>query len=491
MRTEMNYYRQSIEALAENYNRIPLFRELNISSLDFLSLLKAMRNDEYFIFLESAGKTKNKGRFSYLCFNPSSVVTAYSSHIVRTKNGVSERIEKSVFDFLDEELKKYNSPDTDQFGDFNGGYAGYVGYEAINKTGILRKEVKQDDSHPMAELILADEFVVYDNYTEKYYVSASIYTSEGDLNSLVQKTGARLAELESYILGIITGEKISYLPSRPADITMEYRESDREFIRKLKDVKEMISGGEIIQAVLSRRMEVKDKITPYNFYLKIRNVNPSPYMYMLKMGNRCITGCSPETHLKIRKNTMHLKPIAGTAPIPASAREKKAVRKELLLDRKEKAEHLMLVDLARNDLSRIAEKGSVSVTKFMNVEDYSHVMHIVSDVSGVMKKGASIVDAFRFSFPAGTVTGAPKVRAVEIINDVEDIPREAYAGAVGYFGFNKTSDTCITIRSAFFDGDGVHLQAGAGIVYDSVPEKECAEIDNKLRALTVSLGFAV
>jgi len=487
----MNYYKQGIEKLAVNYNRIPLFRELNISSLDFLSLLRAMREDEHFIFLESAGKTKNKGRFSYLCFNPSSVITAYSDYVLQQKNGITGKIDKSVFEFLDDELRKYSSPDTEQFGDFNGGYAGYVGYEAVNKTGILRKEVKFDNDHPMAELILVDEFIVYDNYTEKYYVSASIYTAEGELDYLVKKTEDRLAALESYILKIINGEKISYLPSRPADITMEYMESDSDFIRKLKDVNELISGGEIIQAVLSRRMAVKEKITPYNFYLKIRNVNPSPYMYMLKMGKRYITGCSPETHLKIKKDMMHLKPIAGTALIPASAREKRIVRKELLLDRKEKAEHLMLVDLARNDLSRIAEKGSVSVTKFMNVEDYSHVMHIVSDVSGIMKKGTSLIDAFRFSFPAGTVTGAPKVRAVEIINDIEAKPREAYAGAVGYFGFNKTSDTCITIRSAFFDGDLVHLQAGAGIVYDSIPEKECAEIDNKLRALTVSLGYAV
>jgi anthranilate synthase component 1 len=487
----MNYYKSDIEILAESYNRIPLFRELNISSLDFLSLLKAMRDDEHFIFLESAGKTKNKGRFSYLCFNPLSVITAYSNHIIRHKDGVSLKIRKTVFEFLDEELKKYNSPDTDQFGDFNGGYAGYVGYEAINKTGILRSGVKFDDRHPMAELLLIDEFVVYDNYTEKYYVSASVYTSEGEIHGLVRKTNERLAELESYILKIITGEKISYLPSRPADVTMEYMESDSAFISKIKDVKELISGGEIIQAVLSRRMEVREKIAPYNFYLKIRNVNPSPYMYMLKFRKRHITGCSPETHLKIRKNMMHLKPIAGTAPIPATAKEKRNVRKELLLDRKERAEHLMLVDLARNDLSRIAERGSVSVTRFMKVEDYSHVMHIVSDVTGVMKSGSSIVDAFRYSFPAGTVTGAPKVRAVEIINEVETMPREAYAGAVGYFGFNKTSDTCITIRSAFFDEDGVHLQAGAGIVYDSIPDKESAEISNKLRALTVSMGYAV
>ncbi len=484
-------YKLKVETLALNYNRIPLFRELNISSLDFISLLKAMRENEHFIFLESAGKTKNKGRFSYLCFNPSAVVTAYSDHVIVSRKGIKERVQKTVFEFLDGELEKYHSPDTDLYGDFNGGYTGYVGYEAINKTGILRKEIRNDNYHPNAELLLIDEFIVYDNYTEKYYVSASMYTSEGEIDFLVRKTNERLAELEAYILNLIKSEKINYLTLHPADVMMEYIDSDCLFIRKVNDIKEMISCGEIIQAVLSRRMVVKERVDPYNFYLKIRSVNPSPYMYMLKFGKRYITGCSPETHLKIRKNIMHLKPIAGTAPVPISAREKKTVRKELLLDRKERAEHLMLVDLARNDLSRIAEKGSVSVPRFMKVEDYSHVMHIVSDVTGMMKKGSSMVDAFRFSFPAGTVTGAPKVRAVEIIDDVETMPRGAYAGAVGYFGFNRTSDTCITIRSAFFEEEGIHIQAGAGIVYDSIPEKERMEIDNKLKALTVSMGYAV
>lgn len=487
----MNNYKQNIDLLAQTYNRIPLFRELNISSLDFMSLLKAMSDDKNFIFLESAGKTKHKGRFSYLCFDPAAVITAYNGYVIKKHSGNTERIEKDLFEFIDNELMKYSSPDTDKFGDFNGGYVGYIGYEAINKTGILRKKVKQDDTIPLAELLLVDQFIVYDNYTEKYFVSASMYTSEGDINYLVKKTEDKLADLEDYILKLLLKEKISYLPSRPREVTMEYREDENTFIKKIADIKELISGGEIIQAVISRRMEVLENISPYNFYLKIRNVNPSPYMYLLKFGNRHIAGCSPETHLKIRKNIMHLKPIAGTAPVPSSTREKRRVRKELLLDQKERAEHLMLVDLARNDLSRLAEKASVTVTTFMRVEDYSHVMHIVSDVKGIMKTGSSIVDAFRFSFPAGTVTGAPKVRAVEIIDEVESIPREAYAGAIGYFGFNRTSDTCITIRSAFFDSGRTHLQAGAGIVYDSIPEKESIEISNKLRALTASMGYAV
>jgi anthranilate synthase component 1 len=487
----MNYYKQNIETLAENYNRIPLFRELNISSLDFLSLLKAMRDDEYFIFLESAGKTKHKGRFSYLCFNPAAAVTAYDSYVIIKNNETTERIEKDLFEFLDAELKKYSSPDTELFGDFNGGYTGYIGYESINKTGILRKKVKQDAALPLAELLLVDEFIIFDNYTEKYYVSAPVYTSRGEIHTIVKNTEARLAELENYILNLILKEKISYLPLRPREVSMEYLEYESTFIKKITNVKELISCGEIIQAVISRRMEVRENISPYKFYLKIRNINPSPYMYLLKFGSRHIAGCSPETHLKIKKNIMHLKPIAGTAPIPSSAKEKRRIRKELLLDQKERAEHLMLVDLARNDLSRLAERASVTVSTFMRVEDYSHVMHIVSDVKGIMKNGSSIVDVFRFSFPAGTVTGAPKVRAVEIIDEVESMPREAYAGAVGYFGFNRTSDTCITIRSAFFDSGMVHLQAGAGIVYDSVPEKESTEIRNKLMALTTSLGYAV
>jgi len=482
---------KKIEEYAKKYNRIPLYRELNLSSLGFTLVLKALENEKNYIFLESARGDKKISRFSYLCFKPEYTITSRSKQVVKVNGHGETVIDEPLFEYLEREVQAYRSPTINGYGDFNGGYAGYMSFEAINRTGILRKEIKEDDSIPLAELMLVDNFIVYDNQLDKYYVSTSIYPDKGEVRLLMEEADAKMSEMEEYILDLIDNQKIPYLPSKSSEVHMDYPESDEEFMEKINSAKNEITNGEIIQVVLSRRMYIRDKISPYKLYLKIRSVNPSPYMYILKLGDRHVVGCSPETHIKIKNNLMTLKPIAGTASIPESASEKKLVRKELLNDPKERAEHLMLVDLARNDLSRIAEKGSVKVEKYMVVEDYSHVMHIVSLVTGKLPEEGNIVNAYKNTFPAGTVSGAPKVRALEIINDLEPEVRGAYAGTVGYFGFNNNCDTCITIRTAFFEKDQTFLQAGAGIVYDSVPEKEVEEINNKLMALTRSVGYAI
>ena len=475
---------------AKKYNRIPLYRELNMSSLGFTLVLKALEGENDFIFLESAKGKKGIARFSYLCFNPSASLIARGGTIGKIENSQEENISESLFEYLENQITKYTSPNIRGFGDFNGGYTGYIAYEAINRTGILRSDIKEE-GHPCAELLLIDDFIVYDNVKDRYYIATAIYTERGDLKEQYSAADLHLQKLESHILNLVNEQKIPYLPSRPVDVDMNYGESDDDFKKKIMTVKNNIEKGEIIQAVISRRMYIKSKISPYRFYMKLRSVNPSPYMYLLKFGKKYIAGCSPETHIKIKNSTMHLKPIAGTAPIPDSPKEKREVRREMMRDPKERAEHLMLVDLARNDLSRIAERSTVVVKKFMKIEDYSHVMHIVSKVQGKMKKNDNIVNAFKNTFPAGTVSGAPKVRAIELIDELEDHTRGAYAGTVGYFGFNGSCDTCITIRTAFFDEDSAFIQAGAGIVYDSVPEKEIEEINNKLMALTKSMGYAV
>ncbi len=482
---------EKIKKISERYSRIPVYREMNISMFDFMSVLGSMRDEESFIFLESSDSTSRAGRFSYLCFNPVLSVTAYSDHVIVNENGEVHRYDEDLFTFLKRETAKFTSPDIDGFGDFNGGYTGYISYEAVNHTGILRRKIKSGNLRPVAELLLIDEFIVYDNMLRKFFASAAIYSDGGDPAVEIRRAEERLDSIESFIVNLIRNSRISYLPSRPVDVKMEYGDSDRSFLNKVSSVREEICSGEIIQGVISRRMSVRNNISPFNFYLKLRDVNPSPYMYFLKFGERFITGCSPETHLRMKGNRMLLKPIAGTAPIPEKRNDKKISRKNLLRDEKERAEHLMLVDLARNDLSRIAAKGSVSVAEFMKVEDFSHVMHIVSSVKGTLREGMSEVDAFRETFPAGTVSGAPKVRAIEIIDDIEEQERWAYAGAVGYFGFNRSCDTCITLRTAYFDGDEVFTQGGAGIVFDSVPQNELNEINHKLRALTTSMGYAV
>ncbi len=482
---------KKIKKYAEEFTRIPLYRELNMSSLGFTLVLKALENEDNYIFLESAKDNKKISRFSYLCFNPEFTVRAFGRKVIVSEKGRDTVLDEGIFEYLEREIGRYKSPTIKEFGDFNGGFVGYSAFEAINRTGILRKEIKESEDIPLGEFLAVDNFIVYDNELDKYYISTSIYPEKGEISVLVEEAGKKMNLMEEHILALIDRQKIPYLPSKPCDVHMEYPETDEEFMDKIMSVKNDITAGEIIQAVLSRRLYVKDKISPYHLYLKLRNVNPSPYMYIIKLGDRHIVGCSPETHIKIKDSVMTLKPIAGTAPIPKSLSEKKIVRKELLNDPKERAEHLMLVDLARNDLSRIAERGSVKVEKYMTVEDYSHVMHIVSLVTGKLREGGNIVRAYKNTFPAGTVSGAPKVRALEIINELEPEVRGAYAGTVGYFGFNNSCDTCITLRTAFFEKESTYLQAGAGIVYDSVPEKEVQEINNKLMALIKSVGYAM
>jgi len=296
--------------------------------------------------------------------------------------------------------------------------------------------------------------------------------------------------MERDIIERLARTTLPYLPSRPAPLAVSFREERGSFEAKVSAAKDEIAAGEAIQVVLSMRADIHEPVDPFRFYLKLRMVNPSPYMFFLKQGNRHIVGSSPEIHVKVEDDTVYLKPIAGTIPRGRTARENRENRATLLADPKERAEHLMLVDLARNDLGRIAAPGSVRVDRFMEPEDYSHVIHLVSLTTCALGEGRDAVDALRETFPAGTVSGAPKVRAMELIDAMEGRARGIYAGAVGYIGYNGRLDTCITIRTAVFDGDRRYIQAGAGIVHDSVPAREYDEIVHKLRALSLSLQYA-
>jgi anthranilate synthase component 1 len=296
--------------------------------------------------------------------------------------------------------------------------------------------------------------------------------------------------LESSILDIVRGTSLPFLPLRPEEVSLSYHETREAFLEKVQKARKLIESGEAIQTVLSFRASFDADIDPYLFYLKLRSVNPSPYMFYLKSKDFIAAGSSPEIHVKVQKNTVYLKPIAGTISQGKNRKENREHKALLLSDEKERAEHLMLVDLARNDIARVSTGNPVQVDTFMVPEDYSHVIHLVSLVSAKLSNEKDIVDVLRETFPAGTVSGAPKVRAIEIIDELENIPRGPYAGAVGYIGFNGVLDTCITIRTAVFTPRENFLQAGAGIVFDSIPEKEYAEVQKKLEALALSLKFA-
>ena len=475
---------------SKKYNRIPVYKELNLSELGLLSLLKALQGERDVIFLESAKENKTWSRFSFFGLNPKKEISCEPPHVIVKSDEKKEMLETDFFAFLKNEVRRYRSPVFKRFGDFNGGLVGFFGFELVNHTGIMRAPVKEDGYIPLSLLVQIDDFIVYDNKKDRYFIASCMYAGAQGVEEEYAKTCARLEKMEGEIVSLIRKTSLPYLPSQPERVLLSFRETRESFMDKVAKTKELITAGEAIQVVLSMRASIENEIDPYSFYLKLRSVNPSPYMFFLKFGRLHLVGSSPEIHVRVAGDEVTLKPIAGTARRGKNGAENRRLREALLADEKERAEHLMLVDLARNDLGRISASGSVSVEKFMVPEDFSHVIHLVSVVTSRLAPGSDMVDVLRETFPAGTVSGAPKVRALEIINEMEEHSRDIYAGAVGYIGYNGVLDTCITIRTAVFSPEENYLQAGAGIVYDSVPEREYEEVQNKLKALSLSLQYA-
>lgn len=483
---------EKVKSLARRYNRIPVYREMDFSEVGLLSLVKALHERGNVLFFESARENKTWSRFSFIGLEPVRTLRFLGAETVEQSPDGIARHEGDFFRLLRAEMGRYRSPAYARFGPFSGGLCGYLGYGMANYAGILRRPVRERCDEPLAELAQVDEFIVHDNKTGRYHIATCMYPGrEGSIAGRYDAALNRLGELESGVLEAIRRATVPYLPARPSPVTLRYVEDDESATASIGTIRQLIADGEAIQAVYSMRADIEGRVDPYRFYLKLRSVNPSPYMFFLKTGSLCIAGSSPETHVRVEGRRVIIKPIAGTVPQGSNRREREALKAALLADVKERAEHLMLVDLARNDIGRISAPGSVSVDRFMTPEEFSHVIHLVSVVSGTLAEGKDMVDALRETFPAGTVSGAPKVRAMEMIDELEAVGRGVYAGAIGYLGYNGRCDTCIAIRTAVFNEEGGYLQAGAGIVYDSVPEREIAEMRYKLRALAASLEYAL
>ncbi|MBN2434376.1 MAG: anthranilate synthase component I family protein [Spirochaetes bacterium] len=478
------------QKLSKQYNRIPVYRELNLEEPGHLLILKVMSEAGDVMFLESLGDNSDNTRFSFMGINPRHHYRFESGQMYKDNVHTGSFPDDKVFGYLKKEIDRYTSPAFEQFGHFNGGLAGYFGYEMVNYCGILRKPVRENNKIPQIYLMHIDEFICFDNETKKYYLSVCVYPEDGVQKSYYNAL-ARLEELEEEIINKISETTLPYMPSRAEEVEPRFTESKTNFMSTVAKAVSMIDEGEALQIVLSMRAMIPEDIDPYRFYLRLRKTNPSPYMYFIKVNGIVIVGSSPEVHVRCSGREAMLRPIAGTAKRTGDEKADKLATEAMLADEKECAEHLMLVDLARNDLSRIAIPESVKVTRFMQPENYSHVIHLVSDVESVLDDDKHMIDVLKESFPAGTVSGAPKVRAIEIIDECETQPRDIYSGAIGYMGFNQYLDTCITIRTAYFTKEGNYLQAGAGIVQDSKPENEYQEIRNKLGALASSLAYAM
>ena len=474
----------------EGYNRIPLMREV-LADLDTpLSTYLKLASGPYSYLFESVQGGEKWGRYSIIGLPARTLLRVRGQKIEVLEDGaVAERATaEDPLAWIEAFQGRYRVPEVAGLPRFTGGLVGYFGYDSIRYIEPRLAGVEKPDplGNPDILLMVSDEVVVFDNLSGKLHV---IVHADPAAPGAWDRAQARLDELVARLRGP--------LPEREARPTAAVAEEDfvsgftREgFEAAVEKSKEYIVEGDIMQVVLSQRLSIPFRAQPLDLYRALRTLNPSPYMFYLDLDDFHIVGSSPEILTRLEDGKVTVRPIAGTRPRGRDEAEDRALEEDLLSDPKELAEHLMLIDLGRNDVGRIAETGSVRLTEKMVIERYSHVMHIVSNVEGRLKPGLSAMDVLRATFPAGTVSGAPKIRAMEIIDELEPVKRGVYAGAVGYLAWNGNMDTAIAIRTAVIKDGTLHIQAGAGIVYDSVPAREWEETMNKGRAIFRAVTLA-
>jgi len=467
---------------AQGYNRIPLVLE-TFADLDTpLSLYVKLAHAPFTFLLESVVGGERFGRYSFIGLPARTRIRARGTSIeVEDAGTVVERHEGDPLEFVQAFLRRYRAAPIAGLPRFCGGLAGMFGYDTVRHVEQRLAETAPPAAADLAAvpdilLLLTEELVVVDNLAGK--ISLIVYADPAEPDALTRTT-ARLAALRRALR-----EPVAIPFQTASEVTRaETRFGAEAFMDAVRKAKDYIAAGDVMQVVLSQRLSRPFTSSPLSLYRALRSLNPSPYMFYYDFGDFHVVGASPEILVRKEGATVTLRPIAGTRPRGATRDADEKLALELLADPKEIAEHVMLVDLGRNDVGRVAATGSVTVTDRMVVERYSHVMHIVSNVEGTLKPGLSSIDVLRASFPAGTVSGAPKVRAMEIIDELEPVRRGAYAGAVGYVSFQDDMDTAIAIRTAVIRDGTLHVQAGAGIVHDSVPESEWQETQNKARAI--------
>jgi len=479
--------------LAKQGNVIPVFAEFVGDCETPVSAFKKFSHHAYSFLFESTEKNDVFGRFSFVGFNPRMVIQSYGREIRILRNGIEERFSTTT-DPLDEVRKlmeRYRFVTSPALPRFAGGAVGFLGYEAI---GFFESKVpparKDDLELPEMLFMLTGNVLIFDHRLRTLKIVVNAFLDGGS----AEKSYARAIEfVESIMQQLADPVDLPLVPIAVNEKQTLPRSnfSREEFERAVERTKEYIRAGDVFQVVLSQRFQSPFEGEPLDFYRCLRFINPSPYMFCLKFGNDfALVGSSPEMHVRLVGNTVEIRPIAGTRARGVTPAQDEANAGELLADLKERSEHIMLVDLARNDVGRVAEFGTVHVTEFMEIERYSHVMHIVSNVTGHLRSGCSAFDVVRATFPAGTVSGAPKIRAMQIISELENTRRGCYAGAIGYFGFDGNIDSCIALRCAVLKDAQAYFQAGAGIVADSHPHREYEETISKARAMMKALAMA-
>jgi anthranilate synthase component 1 len=486
-----------VERLSEQGNLVPVYRELPADLETPVSVYLKLQDEGPSFLLESIAGGEQVARYSFIGVRPRALLSVAGERVLQRADGYERTTQLAAggdaltaLKALLAGIQPMHLPGLPRF---SGGAVGFLAYDAVRRFERLPATAKDALGLPEAAFMLADTLVAFDHARQRLLVIANARL-EGDVAAAYQRATARIDEIVARLRAPIPRQAPAAgareVPSMASNFTQP------EFEAVVRQAKEYIAAGDIFQVVLSQRLACHTEAAPFAIYRALRRLNPSPYMVFLRFPGGLgapplhVIAASPEMHVRLEGRTAELRPIAGTRPRGVSDEEDTELAAELLADEKERAEHVMLVDLGRNDLGRVCDYGSVHLDEVMTIERYSHVMHIVSDVRGELGAGRDAFDLLRATFPAGTVSGAPKVRAMEIIEELERTRRGLYAGVIGYVGFEGNMDSCIAIRTIVMHGDTAYIQTGAGIVADSDPAREYQETLNKARALAEAVRAA-
>jgi anthranilate synthase component I len=478
--------------LAEQGNLIPVYQELLMDLETPLSFFKRLERDRYAFLLESVEGSERWARYSFLGSRPRLVFKSRGKQIEIIEDGKTRKLDSEMpLDSLKELVGNYRPVTVPGVPPFFGGALGYVAYDAVEQFHDIANNKNRPFDAPEIFFLFVQTLIAFDNLKHTIKIIDNVHLETGtDLRTAYEEASEKIRKIISSLQKKPRGIEPRELSDGKAQKQFRSNLNRDGFQKAVIKAKEYIQAGDIIQTVLSQRLETETVADAFEIYRALRFINPSPYMFYLELEDLRIIGSSPETMVRLTGDTIELRPIAGTRPRGATPEEEQTLEADLLGDPKERAEHIMLVDLGRNDVGRIAEIGSVEVNELMGIERYSHVIHIVSNVRGKLAADKSPFDLFVSAFPAGTVSGAPKIRAMQIISELEPEKRGLYAGAIGYFGYNGNLDTCIVIRTIVMKGSKVFINAGAGIVADSDPDTEYQETLNKARAMFRAVELA-
>jgi anthranilate synthase component 1 len=478
-------------ALARTSTLIPVAKtvpaDLRTPVSAFLSIAATEPNA---FLLESVEGGEKVGRYTFLGARPYMILHAQGGRVTLEQNGKRQVLQGNVFKILERLLREHRPAHVAGLPPFTAGAVGFFAHDAVRQLEKLPTLAKDDLNIPDCALMFFNRLLAFDHVRHEIYIIATADVKKAAPRRAYDQAVRDIERIEKQLTAPLPARYLRTPKAKTGKLQTKVSVSKDRFLRTVEKVKEYIMAGDVFQAVPSLRLELQPGVPPLDIYRALRRVNPSPYMYFLHFNDMTVLGASPEMLVRVKGRSLEYRPIAGTRKRGRDEAEDLRLEQELRQDEKERAEHVMLVDLGRNDIGRVSEFGTVKVRDLMFVERYSHVMHLVSAVEGTLRQGLSPVDAFGACFPAGTLTGAPKVRAMEIIEEVEPVRRGIYGGSVFYADFSGNLDSCIVIRTMLVKGKKAYVQAGAGIVADSVPESEYQECLNKAQALVRAVELA-